>query len=344
MFAIVIVSGVPRELEETDRRIVTALISDPRASWRELAQRLELSERTVVRRAIPLYENGVLHASAVRNPCCFPEMLVLTLRLKCVRERISAIGDALARRPDTISVVVLDGGNEISALVQLDGPQERDALLLRDLPATAAVTSWTAQRVQRIFPTSDPEHPPAATELNLGQSTPGPARPPNLLEVDEALIQALIRNGRASYTELAAAAGVTAHTARRRLDTLLREYVIRPMTVVDLALIGLKCQALLWLTVQPGALEAVGRRLGVHPMVFAASAVSGPTNLVVAVAAPGHDEMYEFVTRTVGAIPEVMTVETSEILASVKRSGLRCPTPWPQSRGSNGQAVTASTH
>ncbi|QIS14006.1 Lrp/AsnC family transcriptional regulator [Nocardia arthritidis] len=333
---------MPLELEETDRRIAVALLSDPRASWRELAQRLNLSERTVVRRAIPLYEKGVLRASAMRNLSVFPQMVPITLRLRCTRERIGTICDALASRPDTIGMDVLSGGSEISALVFLDGPQERDALLLRDLPATPAVLSWTAERVLRVFPASDPAHRPAPDELILGVGMLESERPPKLLEVDKALIQALIRNGRASYTELGAAAGITAHTARRRLEILFREHVVRPVTVVDVALLGLKSQALLWLTVQPGALEEIGRRLALHPMVFYAGAVSGPTNLHLAVAARDDNEIYQFVTGTVGAIPEVTMVETSAILATIKRSGLRFRPPWPQSRGGSGQASAVS--
>ncbi len=34
----------------------------------------------------------------------------------------------------------------------LDGPDARNNLLLRDLPATAAVQSWTAYDLLKVFP------------------------------------------------------------------------------------------------------------------------------------------------------------------------------------------------
>jgi hypothetical protein len=41
-----------QDLDETDRRIVAALLASPRATWREVGRCLDLSERTVVRRAV----------------------------------------------------------------------------------------------------------------------------------------------------------------------------------------------------------------------------------------------------------------------------------------------------
>ncbi|WP_044366130.1 hypothetical protein [Streptomyces natalensis] len=38
----------------------------------------------------------------------------------------------------------LGGGDEISTVRHLNGPEARNNLLLRDLPATPAVDSWTA--------------------------------------------------------------------------------------------------------------------------------------------------------------------------------------------------------
>ncbi|MCM6778920.1 Lrp/AsnC family transcriptional regulator [Nocardia sp. CDC159] len=314
-------------LEGTDLAIATALVGAPRASWRELAQRLALSERTVVRRAVPLYERGLLRATAVRNPGCFPELVAITLRLRCVRERIHAVADSLSHRPDTVAVDIVGGGSEITALMFLDGPQARDTLLMRDLPATAAVISWDSQRVLHIFPSAgDAGSDPTEPVLGYGQSAP--AEPPPLTAVDHAIIETLIRDGRASYTELAQAAAITAHTARRRLEALLHNQVIRPVTVVDFPVLGLKSQALLWLSVQPSALDRIGRSLAAHPKVFFAGAVTGPANLLLAVAERTTDTLYAFINTTIGALPEITAMETCAILATTKRTGLPLTPPW----------------
>lgn len=251
-------------LDETDRRIAAALLIAPRASWRTLAHCLDLSERTVVRRAGPLYADGTLRATVVRSPVRFPGLIPLALRVRCRPNRVRAVAATLARRPDTVWVDVLGGGDEISTILHLNGPEARNTLLLRDLPATPAVASWTSHTLLRVFPTSfawsgdllsDRETAllrstdPLSNGV-LSTSAPEPTEP--LLDAPSIeLIEALSANGRAGYTELAARTGLSPLTARRRVDALIRGWVVRLATEVDLALLGCHAEALLWLTVSP---------------------------------------------------------------------------------------------
>ncbi|MFI6492336.1 Lrp/AsnC family transcriptional regulator [Streptomyces sp. NPDC050564] len=88
-----------------------------------------------------------------------------------------------------------------------------------------------------------------------------------LLSVDDQLTAALIEDGRASYTDLARRADTTALTARRRLEALVGGQVLRLATEVDLARLGIRAEALLWITVAPGGLEETGQWLSRHPQV-----------------------------------------------------------------------------
>ncbi|MEU5534403.1 Lrp/AsnC family transcriptional regulator [Streptomyces sp. NPDC020362] len=315
-------------LDETDRRIAAALVASPRASWREVARCLDLSERTVVRRVAPLYADGTLRATVVRNPARFPHLIPMALRIRCRPNKIRQVAHALARRTDTVWVDILGGGDEISTVFFLDGPDARNALLLRDLPATDAVGSWTSHTLLRVFPTAfrwtagllsaeelarlapDPTPPPA------------PTAPPASLDIDSALIAALTEDGRATYSDLARRAGTTALTARRRLDALVRGRVLRLATEVDLALLGAHAEALLWIAVRPGALQETAQTLGVHPQVRFCAATTGPANLVVAVAAADLDALYTFLTESVGALEGITAIDTTPLLTTVKRTGL----------------------
>jgi DNA-binding Lrp family transcriptional regulator len=61
-------TNVRQVLDPTDRRIAAALMAAPRASWRNIACCLGLSERTVVRRAGPLLADRTVRTTAIRNP------------------------------------------------------------------------------------------------------------------------------------------------------------------------------------------------------------------------------------------------------------------------------------
>ncbi|MFE4961518.1 Lrp/AsnC family transcriptional regulator [Streptomyces sp. NPDC056660] len=287
-----------------------------------------VSERTVVRRAAPLYHDGTLRATAVRNPLCFPDLIPLALRIRCRPNRISAIAATLARRPDTIWVDVLGGGDEICTILFLDGPDARNNLLLRDLPATAAVQSWTSYALLRVFPAGFDWSGGLLSAAELASLRPdlptAYGRTP-LQPVDHQLIAGLVEDGRASYTDLGRRADISALTARRRLEALAGGMAVRLATEVDLARLGIRTEALLWMTVAPGGLEETGRRLSRHPQVRFASATTGSANLLVAAAAADLDALYVFLSETVGALEHVTTIEVTPILTGVKRTGLVRP-------------------
>lgn len=315
-------------LSETDSRIAAAMLASPRASWRTVGRVLGISERTVVRRAAPLFHDRTLRATAVRNPVWFPDLIPLALRIRCRPNQISAIAATLARRPDTVWVDILGGGDEICTILFLDGPDARNSLLLRDLPATPAVQSWTSHILLRVFPAAFDWSGGLLTEAELTSlrpELPAPAARSALQPLDHALITTLIEDGRASYTDLAHRADTTALTARRRLEALAADQVIRLATEVDLARLGIRSEALLWITVAPGGLEETGRQLSRHPQVRFASATTGSANLLVAVAAADLNALYHFLSDTIGALPHITTLEVTPILSGVKRTGLVRP-------------------
>ncbi|MET7695823.1 Lrp/AsnC family transcriptional regulator [Streptomyces sp. NPDC005483] len=317
-------------LDETDRRIAAALIAAPRASWRAVATCLGLSERTVVRRAGPLYADGTLRATAERNPIRFPHLVPMALRIRCRPDRVRTVASTLARRADTLWVDVLGGGDEISAIFHLDGTEQRNRLLLRDLPATAAVYSWTSHTLMRIFPASlnwgtrllSDEETACLGVRPFPLSTRSPAP---LSEADLALIQALAEDGRTDYATLAERAGTTPRTARRHLETLLHDGTIRLVTETDLALLGLGVKAQLWLSVKPNALQAAGEHLSREPAVRFTAATTGPTNLLVMVTTKDLDALYRFLTDTIGKMDQITAIETTPVLATAKRTGLIRP-------------------
>jgi DNA-binding Lrp family transcriptional regulator len=312
-------------LDETDRRITAVLMASPRAPWRTVAHVLGLSERTIVRRATPLLRDGTLRPTAVRNPARFPRIAALVLRIRCRPGRIKAIAAGLARRPDTIWVDILAGGNEISSVLFLDGAAARNSLLLRDLPVTADVLSWEAYDLMRVFTAGFTWSAGLLTTEQfdaMASHTRDPAAAPEIQPVDEALIDQLAINARADYGELAALLRTSASTVRRRLELLLPAHMIRLACEVDLSLLGIASEALLWITTGPGGLEAAGNTLSRHPQVRFTAATTGAANLLVAVAAEDLDGLYTFLTKVVGSLDDIRGLEVTPILTSVKRTGL----------------------
>ncbi|MEY9844222.1 Lrp/AsnC family transcriptional regulator [Streptacidiphilus sp. MAP5-3] len=315
-------------LDETDRRIAAVLMASPRASWRTVARVLGISERTVVRRATPLLHDGTLRPTAVRNPARFPGLIPMALRIRCRPSRIRTLAAALARREDTVWVDILGGGDEISSVLFLDGPQARTSLLLRDLPATAAVQSWDACDLLKVFPAGFAWSAGLLPQDQFDALAPfahEPAAAPELQPLDQELVEQLTADARAGHSELADRLGTSASTVRRRLDLLLSAHMVRLACEVDLGLLGVGSEALLWISTGPGSLEETGLALSRHPQVRFAAATTGSANLLVAVAAHDLGGLYDFLTGTVGSLGDIRGLEVTPILSTVKRTGLLRP-------------------
>jgi len=323
------VRNMRRELDETERRIAAVLMASPRASWRTVAGVLGLSERTIVRRAAPLLHDGTLRPTAIRNPDRFPRLIPMALRIRCRPTRIRAIAAGLARRPDTVWVDILGGGDEISSVLFLDGPKARTSLLLRDLPATNDVQSWDAYDLMKVFPAGFAWSAGMLSADQFDSLTPlsrEPGHRPDIEPLDNALMDELAVDARAGYSELATRLGTSASTVRRRLNLLVSAHMVRLACEVDLGLLGVDADALLWIATAPGSLEAIGSELSRHPQVRFAAATTGAANLLVAVAAEDLGGLYGFLTETVGAIDDVRGLEVTRILSPVKRTGcIRLP-------------------
>lgn len=297
----------------------------PRLSWRDLGQCLGISERTIVRRVGPLFADGTLRSTAIRNPYAHPDLVPLVLRVQCNPTQARALAMALTRRGDTNWVEIVGGGHEVCSTHFVKNVDERDRLLLDQLPATRGVDTWRAYEVIRTFasPFSWTGGHLTDDEVSALPSVPdlGPV-PIQFRDHDEAIIASLIENGRVTLNELAARARISTVTARRRIDDLTSSGVIRLATEVDLRLLGVRTEALVWLQVEPSRLENIGTALAEHAQVRFAAATTGHTNLLIAVALRDRRSLYNFLTKSLGALIGGGTVDVSPILVTAKRTGL----------------------
>ncbi|WP_247204679.1 Lrp/AsnC family transcriptional regulator [Streptomyces sp. AgN23] len=192
------------------------------------------------------------------------------------------------------------------------------------------------QKVRHDLDATDRRITAVLLALERGTADPGGVRTPvaerrsrarTLLPLpeDEALIDALVEDSRMTYGELAHRTGRTPRAVRRRLDALVETHGVRLATEVDLALLGVHAEALLWITADPGALEETGQILSRHPQVRFTAATTGSSSLLVAVAATDLSALYVFLTGTVGALPHISGIEVAPILSGVKRTGLVRP-------------------
>lgn len=314
------------DIDSLDRRIIHALRVHGRAGFRELAAALGVSDQTVARRYRSLRERAGVRVIARPNPIRLGHENWI-LRLHTAPDAAGPIAAALARRPDTAWVSVLSGGTEISCNVSLPVTADRDSLLLQKLPRTPRLVSVSAHCVMHNFAggavgLDNRDHTLTPAEIaRLGAPAVDTDRPASLAAADGPLLDALARDGRMTYPQLAAATGWSESAVRRRLDDLTRTGTVYFDVEVDPDRLGFRARVLLWLAVAPSRLAAVGAALAGHEEIVFAAATTGPTNVVATVVCEDMPALYRYLTGRIGALDGVERLETAPLLRHVKQVG-----------------------
>ncbi|MGW7008101.1 Lrp/AsnC family transcriptional regulator [Streptomyces sp. NPDC054933] len=313
-------------LDGVDRGLIHALHVDGRTPFSRIAEVLGVSTQTVARRYRRLCAEASLRVVALADPER-AEQAQSMVRLTASPRIAQDLAQALARRADTSWVKLASGGTEILAIVRTAAGGGH-SLLLADIPRTAGITGVSAHYVLHTYlggPTAWRGHLGTLTDQQRRQlrspveRLTGGGKP--LTASDDALLAALQRDGRASHAELADATGWSPATVARRLDDLQASGAIFFDVEFNDALLGAATQALLWMAVAPAQLDHVATTLSQHAELAYVAATTGPTNLLAHALCPTPAALHNYLTRRLGALPSIHTLETAPVLRTVKAAG-----------------------
>jgi DNA-binding Lrp family transcriptional regulator len=305
-----------------DRLIAQALQVNARAPFSSIAAVLGVSDQTVARRYAQMRAVGACKVVGLIDPYADGGVPWL-VRLRCSPGAAVPLAEALARREDTAWVRVTSGGTEIVCEAK---SRAGDAALLQQLPRTPRIEQISAHCLLHMYFGG-----PASPIAKLGELSPKQlralrpvtpqARSSRVKDTDAPLLTALARDGRTELTTLAKQTGWPAAAVRRRIFELLAGAALYFDIEFDARLFPMfAAQTLLWLSVEPSALDAAGDILSKDPQIAFAAATTGPTNLHATVSCADMQSTYRYLTKRVASVPGINSIETAPILRQVKRA------------------------
>ncbi|WP_059173134.1 Lrp/AsnC family transcriptional regulator [Bacillus sp. FJAT-27445] len=110
-------------------------------------------------------------------------------------------------------------------------------------------------------------------------------------ELDRGIIKHLARDGRMSFTEIAAALHVTEKTVRLRYKNLLDNGIMGVFGVVNPVAIGVKAGAIIQLKVLPQRVKEAIEELKKFREIRYITMTSGPYSILVQIAVPTQDDI-----------------------------------------------------
>lgn len=293
-------SGLP-SLDATDRRLLWLLDLDPTAPLNQLAAELGVSTRTVHRRLHRLTASGVVRILGRTLPG-FGGRLAWLVR---ARGHPAAIGELAAHLRDQPHArwvrYSADGGELIAGLVTAPGRRDATFDLLSSHPGLHEV------RTHQLLEVWGPETAAVAS----------PGR--DLDHIDRRIMALLEVDGRMDSARIAHALGLDRSTVARRRRRLIDEGIVYFEADIHPGAIGESGDILCWITVAPGRIRDLARRLRARREVRFAAATTGTSNLAVHIVLPTGTSIVEYVDEAL-ADPGVTAVEIQAMGRVLKRS------------------------
>jgi Lrp/AsnC family transcriptional regulator for asnA, asnC and gidA len=139
-------------------------------------------------------------------------------------------------------------------------------------------------------------------------------------ELDRLILQTLQEDGRTPFTQIARRAGVSETTIRSRYRKLVEEGIVRTVGIVDPYALDFEAPAIIGISVEPGMIEEVARKLVELPEVSYLVMTLGSFDLVVEVFCRDLPHINDLLTRQIHLTPGVRSTETLVIAQSYKLS------------------------
>lgn len=144
-------------------------------------------------------------------------------------------------------------------------------------------------------------------------------------KLDAKLIDELIKDGRASYVDLAKKVGLSRVAVRDRIQQLLDHNVIEHFTVaINSEQFGKKVSAFFEVDVEPQQLEDVAQNLADNPSVASVYQMTGPSTLHMHVLVEDFQKLETFINNELYSVRGITRVESHIILKRFKsRTGYK---------------------
>ncbi len=147
-------------------------------------------------------------------------------------------------------------------------------------------------------------------------------------DLDRLILQSLQQDGRTPFTHIARQAGVSETTVRPlRYRALVEAGVIRTVGIVDPYALGFQAPAIVGVTVAPGQVDEVARRIAELSEVSYLVMTLGAFDLVMEVFCRDLSHLTDFLLQQIHQIPGVRSTQTLMIARSYKLSYRWSPSP-----------------
>lgn len=312
-------------LDEVDLDLVAALQFAPRAGLRLLARALEVSVGTVSRRFARLRDSGRLRVVGQITWSALSDTHPQHIWITTDPGAADHVANEVAELAEARFVAVTTGETDVFCILHAERRADMSELLRTRLPAIAGVSrTRTELGLQRYA---------AGTDWRLGRlsieqvellrteaiETVEAPEAPRFGTDELAAVRLLEGDGRATAADVARETGVSASTAYRVTQSLLRSGVVVPRVDIEPALLGYPLEVVVSLVADPGTMEQLAETLARQSSARYVTTVAGRSSVIYHGLFRHEIDLARFLGRDIAALPGVSAFDLSVVLQVVKR-------------------------
>ncbi len=302
-----------RPLDDLELRLIAELERDGRQGVSELAGRLRLSWSTIADRLESLQQDKIIRFLTLVDPLAIGHTKQLLVGINAPPSQLDFVARRLADIREVYHVSIHTGRYDIFASVSLPESVDLWAFVSSSLAPIKDITRAETMVSLKVAKFS-------LSLLANRSIAPGGSVPPRrpLDSLDYQLLRQLRAAPRSPYTALAAAAGCSKATARRRIERLIDEGILQVIAVADPVRLGYTIRANIGLGVRPGMIDRAASALAASPETHHVVITTGSFDLLFTTFLKTQEDLSRFVREYLGTVPGVVSHEVMVLMKVTK--------------------------
>ena len=297
----------PAHLDGLDRALIELLLKDGKITNRELSLRTNISESAVGTRLRKLATSGTVAFSAVIDWETVGFEWLVIARVKTCARSPGEVAEDVAALGQCVQAAVTLGSHDVVAHFLVTDRTELRKLTSEGLPAIEGISSIDIDVATETTVTPNGQKgfiakcPPAI---------PLPAPKIELDDLDVAILQELIDDGRQSSRKIARSHHVSEGTVRARVNRLTQAGLVRVVAMVHPSALGLGgAIANVAMRIDRSRIEDIKAQLEAMPELLFVATCVGSVDVSFVATATNTQHLIELVSRQVQTIEGVRSTD-----------------------------------
>lgn len=295
-----------KKIDDTDKECIDYLVKQPLSTWKEIAEHLDVTERTIARRMQRLLNENIFRVLGEVDPLILKKGGVHHIWIKCQLGLINEVSTSLKNMPNCKLLLSLTGSHDLMAEFHFDSYEEMLEYTFNIIPAIHGIHSYENNAVLRYFK--------RASNRYYHQE--------KILSEDETnLIELLLKNGRSTITELSSSLNLSTPTIKGMIDHLVEEKFLSYKIDIEPNLIGYATEAIICLEITPNEMLEVINVLQESPFTRCLLGTSGKSQVFWHVVHYDNHSLWNLVTELLKDFKNINHMDLNIAIHAYKRSG-----------------------